>query len=137
MNRDDLIELARIRLKEAQTLLKNRNYDGAYYLCGYVVECGLKACIAKQTKQYDFPDKNTVNQSYTHSLNTLVRIAGLERALDKEMKRDPKFGLNWAVVKDWSEESRYEKHAKKEARDLWTAIVNKKAGVLKWIEHNW
>ena len=51
MNRYDLRKLAKIRLKEAQILLKNGNYDGAYYLSGYVVECGLKACIAKGTKK--------------------------------------------------------------------------------------
>jgi len=70
MNRHDLRELALIRLREARVLLKNGNYEGAYYLCGYVVECGLKACIAKQTRRYDFPDKKTVDESYTHDLTS-------------------------------------------------------------------
>jgi HEPN domain-containing protein len=137
MNRKDLIELTKIRLREARALLKNRNYDGAYYLFGYVVECGLKACIAKQTKKHDFPNKITVNQSYTHDLTQLVKVAGLELALDLEMKRNPKFERNWAVVKDWSEDSRYEKHTDKEAQDLYSAIVDIKDGVFKWIKHHW
>ena len=37
MKRDDFKQIARIRLKEAKTLFSNGNYDGAYYLCGYVV----------------------------------------------------------------------------------------------------
>lgn len=137
MNRDDLKGLAKIRLKEARTLLKNKNYDGAYYLCGYVVECGLKACIAKQTKRYDFPNKRTVNESYTHDLTKLVKTAGLERPLDAEMRRNPEFERNWAVVKDWSEDSRYEKHTAQEAKDLYSAITNRNNGVLRWVKHYW
>ena len=78
MNRNELRELALIRLKEAKSLLDSRNYEGAYYLCGYAVECGLKACIAKKTNRHDFPDKNTVNESYTHELSKLLRLAGLD-----------------------------------------------------------
>lgn len=137
MNRNDLRELALIRLSEAQVLLKNGSYEGAYYLCGYVVEYGLKACIAKQTKRYDFPDKKTVDESYTHDLTKLVKIAGLGLDLDKEIKSNPDFEVKWNIVKDWSEASRYEKHSKKEAQDLYFAIANKKQGVLQWIKRHW
>ncbi len=137
MNRNDLRELARIRLREARVLLKNGNYEGAYYLCGYVVECGLKACVAKHTRRYDFPDKRTVDESYTHDLTRLVKIAGLERDLEKEMKSNPNFGVNWSIVKDWSETSRYEKHTDKEAQALYFAVANRKQGVLKWIKRHW
>ena len=68
MNRKELQTLAKIRIKEAEVLLNNnlnnKRYDGAYYLCGYGVECALKACIAKNTKRYEFPDKQTVLDSY-------------------------------------------------------------------------
>lgn len=70
-----------------------------HYLCGYAVECALKSCIAKRTKVHDFPDKRIVNDSYTHNLNQLVRVAGLQPALDLEMRRDADFGVNWAIVK--------------------------------------
>jgi HEPN domain-containing protein len=137
MNRNDLKELARIRLREARVLLRNKQYEGAYYLGGYVVECGLKACIAKQTRRYDFPDKKTVNASYQHTLTSLVRVAGLALVLDQEMRDDLEFANNWAVVKDWSEESRYKKRTKKDARSLYSAITNKKHGVLRWIKQHW
>lgn len=137
MNRNDLQELTRIRLKEARVLLKNRNYDGAYYLCGYVVECGLKACIAKQTKEHDFPDKKTVDSSYNHNLAKLLGTAGLANPRKDERKRNPRLEINWTIVKDWRASSRYEEHSRREAEDLFSAIVNRQDGVLKWIRTYW
>jgi len=46
-------------------------------MAGYAVECALKACIAKQTKRYDFPDKKRVRDVFTHNLETLVKVAEL------------------------------------------------------------
>jgi len=39
VNRNEFREISAIRLREARVLFKNGDYDGAYYLCGYVVEC--------------------------------------------------------------------------------------------------
>lgn len=135
MNRDELKELTLIRLEDARVLLDSGRYEGAYYLFGYVVECGLKACIAKQTKQYDFPDRRTVNDSYTHDLTKLIKIAGLP--LEQEMGKNEDFADNWSVVKEWSEESRYEKISENAARDLHSAVVDVKYGVLQWIKRHW
>lgn len=137
MNRKDLQEMARIRLREVRTLLNNGQYDGAYYLCGYVVECGLKACIAKQTKKHDFPDKYTAQKSYSHDLSELLGIAGLKNPTKDERITNPNLSLNWVIVKDWNVKSRYERHSKKEVKDLYYAIVNRRDGVLKWIRHHW
>jgi HEPN domain-containing protein len=106
VNRNALQEIALIRLREAKALLDNNQYDGAYYLSGYAVECALKSYIAKQTKRHDFPNKKIVNESYTHNLIQLVRVAGLQTALDQEMQRDAIFVVNWTIVKDWAEDSR-------------------------------
>ncbi|HYP39716.1 MAG TPA: HEPN domain-containing protein [Chloroflexia bacterium] len=57
MNRDDFRKLAGLRITEAKVLLDNACYEAAYYLSGYAVECALKACIAKKTRRFDFPDK--------------------------------------------------------------------------------
>jgi hypothetical protein len=138
MNRNDLKKLASIRLKEAKILLDNHMYDGAYYLCGYVVECGLKACIAKKTKKYDFPDFKTVENSYKHNLATLVGIAGLNQQLQQEIKKNPVFAVKWTIVKDWDVESRYQtNHNALQSSDLYSAISDKKEGVLKWIKLYW
>jgi len=78
VNRRDLQNIALTRLKEVEVLLENRQYSGAYYLSGYVIECALKACIAKQTRKFDFPDKKTAIESYTHDLEKLVKVAKLD-----------------------------------------------------------
>ena len=111
--------------------------DGAYYLAGYAAECGLKACIAKQTKKHDFPDKDTVNKSYTHDLTQLLKIAGLETRFDKDARGNPHLEVNWSIVKDWSENSRYQRISEREARDLLSAISDTKAGILVWLKQHW
>jgi len=137
MNRHDLQDLALIRCREACVLLENGNYEGSYYLCGYVVECGLKACIAKQTRLHDFPDKKVVDASYSHKLGDLVKIAALGKKFNDVLKSNPDFTDNWNTVKDWSEKSRYEKHTDKEAQDLYSAVTDEKQGVLQWIKQYW
>jgi hypothetical protein len=137
MNRNDLRQLSRIRIKEARTLLEAGCFDGSYYLCGYSVECALKACIAKKTRRHDFPDKKTVNDSYSHNLTALVAVAGLNTLWQDEMTSDPEFALNWTTLKDWSEERRYRLSTKKEARDLYRAAVSRQHGVLRWIRQYW
>jgi len=78
MDRKDLRSLSRVRLLEARALLKAGLPDGAYYLAGYAVECALKACIAKETKRYEFPEKRRVNASHTHDLADLLKVAELQ-----------------------------------------------------------
>jgi hypothetical protein len=117
-------------------LLNNHKYSGVYYLSGYVIECALKACIAKQTKKFDFPDKKTVMDSYTHDLEKLVKVAKLEKQL-KSLLNDPDFSLRWSMVKDWSEESRYQTHNRQEALDIYSAITDPNHGVLQWLQQHW
>jgi HEPN domain-containing protein len=137
VNRYDFQRLARIRLEEAKILLRNARFEGCYYLSGYVVECGLKACIAKLTKRYDFPDKGIVQGAYTHDLTRLLETARLEAARDKELERDREFRLNWLVVKEWREQSRYEVPGGQQAKDLFNAVADRKHGVLRWIRQHW
>lgn len=138
MNRVDLQGLARLRVREARTLLKAGHTPGAYYLAGYAIECALKACIAKAVKRHDFPDKRTVDKSYSHDLVGLVRIAGLQTAHDAELAVNGQFALNWAVVKDWSEEARYSLVVSSaQARDMYAAVTAKTNGVLPWLKKRW
>ena len=137
MNRADLRRLARIRLKEAQVLLNAKCFDGAYYLCGYAVECALKACIAKATKKSEFPDLERVKGSYTHNLGTLVKLAGLEALRASEATADAAFGVNWGLVKDWAETARYAQHDEKKARDLCEAVADSSHGVMRWLKRHW
>ena len=137
MNRSDLQNLTKLRLKEAKALLDKKLFSGSYYLCGYAVECALKAYLAKQTKEHDFPNKKIAIDSYTHNLSQLIRVGGLQTALDHEMDRDSKFAVNWAIVKDWSEESRYEIHSSKAANALYLAVTDRNHGVHRWLKRHW
>ena len=135
MNKSDLEALVDISVKEAKLLLDNNCYEGAYYLLGYALECAIKACIAKQVKEHDFPDKQLANVSFTHRLGDLLGVAGLKQKLQEKEKTDEEFKLNWAVTKDWSEDARYE-HIIEEtlAKDFFRAITNEKTGILIWIK---
>jgi hypothetical protein len=135
MNKSELENLATIRIKEADILLMADCYQGAYYLAGYAVECTLKACIAKQVKEFDFPDKKLANDSYTHKLADLVTTAGLKQKLIEQEKQNKEFKLNWAVVVEWSEDSRYKCAITiQEAHDLFIAITDNESGVLPWLK---
>lgn len=136
MNRQDFQELALTRLQDAKVLLDNHQYSGAYYLSGYVIECALKACIAKKTQQYDFPDKNTVMDSYTHDFEKLVRGADLNREL-RSLLNDPDFSFQWLIVKDWSETSRYQTYNQEKAHLIYSAITDPNHGVLQWLQQHW
>jgi len=135
MNKTELENLVAIRIKEADILLTADCYQGAYYLAGYALECTLKACIAKQVKEFDFPDKKLANDSYTHKLADLVTTAGLKQRLAEQEKQNKEFKLNWAVVNKWSEDSRYEYAiTKQEAHNLFTAITDNESGILSWLK---
>ena len=137
MNRQQLQQLSELRLREAQALFSAGLPDGAYYLAGYAVECALKACIAKRTREHDFPDKKLTNESYTHSLIELMRISQLAPALKIAMQSDSRLGDEWNVVQNWSENSRYERHGLPETRLLLESIENQSGGLLRWIRLHW
>jgi hypothetical protein len=137
VNRRELQELARLRTRESRALLQGGFWDGAYYLCGYAVECALIACIARQVRRHDFPDRERTLQSYSHDLAQLVRVAGLERQLQVELGGNPALAGNWAIVKVWAERSRYERRREQEARALYAATADRRNGVLRWIGHYW
>ena len=137
MDRKDLQELSRVRLKEAKALLTLGLNDGAYYLAGYAVECALKACIARQTRRYEFPDNIKVRKSWTHALNDLITVAGLKDELQEQAKRDSDFETNWVIVTSWSEESRYRRHRPASAHELVAAVDERHHGVIRWIRLHW
>jgi HEPN domain-containing protein len=137
MNRLELQALSEIRIKEARVLLDAGFSDGAYYLAGYSVECALKACIAKRTQQHDFPDKKLVNESHTHSLMELIRIAELSGPREESIARDASMKIRWAIVLGWSETSRYQRNNVAAADALLKAVDDGREGILPWIRLRW
>lgn len=137
MNRAHLQQLAEERVRDAETLLNAGQWSGAYYLAGYAVECALKACIAKLTNQYDYPDKDRVQRCYTHKIDILVEVAGLKDQRKSDMKVNPDLGANWLIVSNWDETTRYELWTESQARNLFVAVIDTTNGVLPWIRVHW
>jgi hypothetical protein len=137
VTRSDLQKLAAERIADAKALLSLKRWAGAYYLAGYAVECGLKACIAKLMKAEEFPDKSFADKCWTHDVDRLVYLAGLKGRRDADVAADSAFSDNWIVVKDWDESSRYHRIARGQAEGLYDAITDRKHGVLPWIRLHW
>jgi len=137
----DLRTLAALRLDEAKSLVANGFSSGAYYLCGYSVECGLKAVIVKSWQlmfaSYGLPGKNEVIDTYVHNLTKLVNVANLSTALTTEATANPNFRDYWEVVKDWNESSRYEVWTPQEAQDIILAVDDPDDGVMRWLRPHW
>ena len=137
MNRTDFQQLAQERVRDADALLNAGQWSGAYYVAGYAVECGLKACIAKLTNAYDYPNKDLAQKCYTHKIETLVEVAGLEFQRKADATLNPALGASWIVVKDWDEKTRYRQWTELQARELFAAITDTTHGVLPWIMDSW
>ena len=148
MNRADFQQLAEDRILDAGALLAAGRWSGAYYLAGYAAECALKACVARQTNQYDFPPEPIfVNKAYTHELEKLLSLALLEPQFqhdtslltDGDFPHEDRVALdeNWRTTKDWSEESRYQQKTESQARTLYQAVTDPANGVLPWIQGRW
>jgi hypothetical protein len=78
VNRSNFQQLAELHLQHAKALLDAQLYSGAYYMCGYVVECALKACICKQTKQYDFYPREA-QKAWTHKFKDLIGLSDVPK----------------------------------------------------------
>ncbi|UCC31941.1 MAG: HEPN domain-containing protein [Phycisphaerales bacterium] len=79
ISRDDLREVADVRLMEAEALLKARQYAGAVYLGGYAVECYLKVAVCV-TLGWDA----LLATFKTHDLDGLIRYSGFEGRLRED-----------------------------------------------------
>ncbi|GAB4469550.1 MAG: hypothetical protein OHK0029_42210 [Armatimonadaceae bacterium] len=113
-------------------------FQGAYYLAGYVVECALKACIARRTQADDFPPEDTRRTHYIHSLKDLARTAQLNHLLDTEVSQRTPLGTNWETVVKWDVTSRYDANkTQQDAKSLLQAIQHPTEGVLIWLQQRW
>ena len=141
MNRSTFRKLAEARLLDAKALLKAKRYDAAHYLAGYVIECALKACIAKKTRLYDFPPKDTNRDFYIHELEKLVKVAGIENFFKRDRSSDAQLARYWEIVKDWKPDViRYDLRGMVDAKTVKTflfAIEDKQHGVLQCLSKYW
>jgi HEPN domain-containing protein len=138
VNRNDFQELAELHLQHAKALLDVQLYSGAYYMCGYTVECALKACICKRTEEFDFyVHPEIARQVWSHKFRNLIEVAGLEEEVLAARQRDIALDVKWGEAENWSEGSRYERRGQKEAEALFSAVSDPTHGVLACIRRFW
>lgn len=142
MDRKQLQTLAKLRLGDAKALLGRKRWSGAYYLCGYAVECGLKACLLRHVGESGalFGDQQYLKKladCWTHDLVKLVNLAGLDAEFGTARSANPTLEAFWATTKDWKESSRYEEKAEAEAKALFEAVSHDPDGVFRWIQSRW
>jgi len=140
VNRIEWQQLAERWLVDAKGLLDDRRWSAAYYLAGYAVECGLKACVLVRlaaTPEVIFDNKRFSELCWTHNLSELVKQAGLEPALAADTRANSALRDHWLIVKDWSEYSRYQTTSHRKAKRLYSAIEDKPNGVMPWIRGRW
>ena len=125
------------RLREAHVLLSAGEWSGAYYLSGYAIECGLKACAARTFSAHTIPDFKTVRELYSHKFDSLLNVAGLAQVFQADRQADQTLEVNWAIAKDWDSIKRYEFQTQAEAEDILAAISNQRHGIMKWVRSKW
>jgi hypothetical protein len=103
------------------------------------VRFDLKACIARKTNQDDFPPRDAARY-YVHDIPKLLDSVGLSSAFEQEAGQDAIFRANWATVKDWTEETRYQGRGPRQAEEILTALTainDPQHGVLQWLRRDW
>jgi len=106
IQRNELRNIARARLKDADILMASKRYDGAIYLCGYAIELILKARICRTLKWQGYPSTNSEFQNYqsfrTHDLDVLLHLTGFEQTIKTN------FLAEWSAVAQWNPAARYQ-----------------------------
>lgn len=161
---EQIKELARTRLEEAEILCNNGKYDGAFYLAGYSVELMLKAKICQHLDIDDLFDEDagieisekvkvkaavkTVRDSVkSHDLSVLFIYSGLakkfQQAKANQWELMETYGLLISLVqakeyKLWSEQARYLPIGTNNRIGVMLLIklLKDDGGLLKWIESN-
>jgi HEPN domain-containing protein len=131
-----------MRIEDADLMLGASRWPTAYYLAGYAVELGLKACILKHIEDtgiifYDKDYLASLGKCWTHDFPRLLDLAGLTAAFGLARQGNPNLEVSWGIAKDWKESSRYELKTQADAEQLYRAIANDPDGVLTWIRTIW
>jgi HEPN domain-containing protein len=140
LTRTEFQQLAEDRVLDAQALLAAGRWSAAYYLAGYAVECGLKSCVLVYLAgdpAVVFRIKRFSERCWTHDLEELIELAGLEQNLKTASAADPALRTNWVIVAGWSEQGRYQQKTQVEAEQLFEAVADPTSGVLTWIRGRW
>lgn len=141
MTRKELQKTALTRFEEAKTLHKKGYYDGAVYLCGYVVETALKARICRHLQMKEYLDTGDMKSIFSsHDFDRLLLLSGLGNRINLANRRSTNLFKNWSLLTTWKTDVRYEPigtYQKKHSKSLLDALEDKKEGFLVWIKKLW
>ncbi|GAC1470566.1 MAG: hypothetical protein NVSMB9_15770 [Isosphaeraceae bacterium] len=132
--------LAETRVLDAQALLNAQRWSAVYYLVGYAVECGLKACVLTYVINHPdiiFRNKKFSQECWSHRPEDLLKLADLEIERNRDYDANGTLKTNWTLVNLWTEESRYQQKTQAEAQKLFAAVTDQGNGVLPWIRDHW
>jgi HEPN domain-containing protein len=79
-------QAAEERWKDAECLHKAGRFDGAVYLCGYVLECFLKYAVRVRTGRSALDEREA--RDYGHDLYALLSATGFEEILYAQKRSD-------------------------------------------------
>ena len=95
----DLRAIAEARLEDAKVLAASGRFDGAAYVCGYVIELALKARICTTLNWQGFPEKRSEFENFasfkTHKLDVLLALSGQEQRIKIDHFTE------WSSVATW------------------------------------
>ena len=78
-----------------------------------------------------------MDKIYSHDLSQLLSHSSLKALHTQEIVSNRQLEVNWAIVINWSEESRYEIHEQREAEELFNAVSDLNGRVFEWIKQHW
>lgn len=134
----ELKDLAGARLRDAEILFDNGRNEAAAYMCGYVLEMALKACICRRLRVPEYPPKKLKRDFKTHDFDDLLLLAGLSEELT--VLRNPALFTRWSIVANWKREWRYEAVGfmhRDAVRRMLEALRDSPDGVLPWLKKRW
>lgn len=138
-SRQQLKELSKLRLREAEVLFEAGLYDGVSYLSGYAIELALKARICRVLDVPEYPATGQYGKVYAvHNFEQLRFLAGLSGKIS--VLDSPELFENWSIATPWGPERRYAPPgtcSKQSAEDILNAIRDRDHGVLSWIKRYW
>lgn len=133
--RSELQDLARLRLREAELLLEAGHSAASMYLCGYAVECALKARICRLLQMESYPEGKLRPVYGVHDLQQLLTLAGMTAELAGSQQD---FQERWVRVSQWTPEWRYTaRRSETEARWFLRLVQDEVEGVFSWISRSW
>lgn len=143
---DDRKKFRRIckkRLKTANILIENGDYEGAIYMLGFALECALKAATCKTLNIEKYP-QNTREKKVdaffmTHRFDRLKLVAGLSTIFGANSGNQDSF-RNWSeftqeYLGEWTS-MRYEETlwSEEKARGLYNNLIEKDNGIISIIK---